>query len=176
MYNSFITDIRINPGQPEYGKFIQISGDSNFPAVSVIQVTPAFDGSTNGTNALLSTTNVWPKYAVLTYCINSSDSVGGTITPTSSAGYSTFSNYTSSISLTALSANSSRNYFYIQNLDTNPLFASFGPVANVSTWNTVLQGGTAVRDGKGGSWKDYNYKGMVTVYSAGTPNYIAWDC
>lgn len=176
MYSSFTTSFWNNGGYAEQNKFIQLSGDTKVPAMTVVQVSPAFDSSYSSTNQLLSTTTVYQKYAILTYNVNAADAVGGTITPSGSAGNSTVSTYVSSTSGTALLANSSRNYFYIMNLATTPLFVSFGPICNAGTMSTVLAAGTAAADGKGGSWgKDFNYKGMVTVYSSATPNYIAWD-
>lgn len=68
-----------NPQLVEYGKFVQLVGDTRFPAVSVLDLeypdrTLAFPG--NSAAPALSTYNVYPKYAVITYEANTLGSGG----------------------------------------------------------------------------------------------------
>jgi hypothetical protein len=183
MYSSFITGFGNAPGASEDNKFIQLAGDTRVPAMTVISVSPAFDGANSSLNPLLSTTTVYQKYAVLTYCVNAGDTAGGTTTATnqvlSLSTTNTNTTYTSATSAStsiALAANASRNYFYIQNLDITPLFVSFGTVCSVSAFSVILPAGTAKYNGTGGAWgKDFNYKGQVTVYASPSGTYNAWD-
>jgi len=52
----------------EYGKFLEIQGDSRFPAISVVRNEYA-DSST----ASVSSLSIYPKYAVITYLANPED-------------------------------------------------------------------------------------------------------
>lgn len=68
--NSYIT---ANPATAESGKFTQIDNDTRFPAISVLSVkyfdsSAAFPG--NSARPSLSSTAVYPKFAVLTYNTN----------------------------------------------------------------------------------------------------------
>lgn len=69
---------------------------------------------------------------------------------------------------TVLSSNTSRKNWQIQNLGTNPLYVRLGASATTSSggYNFILQPGTANDDGKGGSFWDDTYTGVVSV--AGT--------
>ncbi len=78
---------------------------------------------------------------------------------------------------TALPANTDRHYLFIQNLDTGVLKVKFGAGASTSDYDVILKGGSGVADGAGGSFNSdlAIYMGIVTVFSAGTPNYVAYD-
>ena len=79
-----------NPQLVEYGKFVQLVGDSRFPAVSVLDLeypdtTAAFPG--NSAAHPLSSYSVYPKYAVITYESNMLGSGG--FVYLSAGGYAT---------------------------------------------------------------------------------------
>lgn len=80
-------------------------------------------------------------------------------------------------SATALSANSTRTYWQIQNLGTNPLFVLCGTGASTTVFHAILKGGTANDDGLGASWAPESnvvYTGIVTI--AGTsPRYTVLE-
>lgn len=64
----------------EYGKFVELINDSNFPPVSVIRwsypdTTSAFPG--NSAALPVSSVDVYPKYAILTYSVNGGGGGGG---------------------------------------------------------------------------------------------------
>ena len=65
---SYVSDVRANPQQVEYQKFVEIQGDSRFPPISVIRSEYA-DSSTASVTAL----SIYPKTAVLAYLANASD-------------------------------------------------------------------------------------------------------
>ena len=66
MYDS---DVRVNQNLPEYGKFVEIKGDSRFPAVSVTR----FNSPNVAGMAPVSSVDTYSKYAVLTHLVNASD-------------------------------------------------------------------------------------------------------
>lgn len=71
--------------------------------------------------------------------------------------------------VTALSANSKRNGFNIQNVGTNTLFVLLGSGASTTVFHVVLKAGTGASDGLGGSFSQTDgvvYTGLITV--AGT--------
>lgn len=75
-------------------------------------------------------------------------------------------------SVTALFANTNREWFQIQNQGTNPLFIYFGPSASTSVYHFILKASTGAADGTGGSFSSQAavYRGLITV--AGTsPSY-----
>lgn len=78
---------------------------------------------------------------------------------------------------TALSANSARGAFVIQNLGTNALFVRYGTGASTTVFNVVLKGSTGNDDGSGGSIAMEGatmWTGDVTI--AGTsPRYVATE-
>jgi hypothetical protein len=61
----FNSSFRDNPNSVEYGKFVQLSGDNRFPAVSVIRSYPRGTGLTPVTAM-----DVYQKYAGLVYVVN----------------------------------------------------------------------------------------------------------
>lgn len=61
-------DVRAQQQLVEYQKFVQIQGDSRFPPISTISWEYA-----DTTTAAVSTLNVYPKTAVITYLANASD-------------------------------------------------------------------------------------------------------
>ena len=63
-YNSNVT---INPATVEYGKFLELQGDSRFPAISVTRY------ESRDSAPALSSVEVYPKYAVITYLANPED-------------------------------------------------------------------------------------------------------
>lgn len=66
---SFNSDVRQNPATLEHGKFVEIVGDSRFPATSVIRIQYPEDSSM----PTVTSVEVYPKYAVATYLANASD-------------------------------------------------------------------------------------------------------
>lgn len=78
---------------------------------------------------------------------------------------------------TALSANTKRIGWMIQNLGQNPLFVLMGPSASTTVFHIVLKGGSANDDGSGGVFADADgvvYTGIVTI--AGTsPRYTVLE-
>jgi len=64
---------------------------------------------------------------------------------------------------------------FIQNLDDTALAVKLGTGASTSSFNMILQAGTAADDGKGGFVMIENYVGEVSVAAmSGTARYIAW--
>jgi hypothetical protein len=64
---------------------------------------------------------------------------------------------------------------FIQNLDDAALAVKFGASASSSSFNLILQAGTAADDGKGGIVTINDYVGVVSVAAmTGSPRYIAW--
>lgn len=78
---------------------------------------------------------------------------------------------------TALSANTGRLGWQIQNLGTNALFVLLGPSASTTVFHTVLKAGTGNDDGTGGAMSQTAgsvYTGIITV--AGTsPRYTVLE-
>lgn len=127
LYNASINpSITVNRSQADQGIYVQIDGDSRFPAVSAITVvdypdnTQAFIpsdkklGSTPSYTPPLTTVVVYPKFATLQYVINSSDFIlgqGGFVSLTAgTSAYGTFAaikliNATTFNSLTATGSN-----------------------------------------------------------------------
>ena len=64
---SYNSNVAVNPAIVEYGKFVQLQGDSRFPAISVTR----WDYRDSGT--ALSSVDVYPKYAVISYLANPED-------------------------------------------------------------------------------------------------------
>lgn len=80
-------------------------------------------------------------------------------------------------SATALSANTNRKGWQIQNVGTNPLFVLLGSGASTTVFHAVLKGGSANSDGLGGSISQTSgvvYTGQITT--AGTsPLYVVME-
>lgn len=74
----------------------------------------------------------------------------------------------------ALSANTSRYSWSIQNTGTNPLFVNLGGTASSTVFHYVLKGGTGNEDGTGGSISESSgavFTGPISV--AGTsPRFV----
>jgi len=66
-YNSYSSNVTINPATVEYGKFVELQGDNRFPAISVTR----YDYRDSA--PALSSVEVYPKYAVITYLANPED-------------------------------------------------------------------------------------------------------
>jgi hypothetical protein len=66
---SYNSDVRQNPATLEHGKFVEIVGDSRFPATSVVRVQYPEDSSMPAVTSV----DVYPKYAVATFLANASD-------------------------------------------------------------------------------------------------------
>ena len=66
---SYNSDVRQNPATLEHGKFVEIVGDSRFPATSVVRVQYPEDASMPAVTSV----EVYPKYAVTTFLANASD-------------------------------------------------------------------------------------------------------
>jgi len=65
-----------NQATVEYGKFVELQGDSRFPAISVIR--PIYPDTSEAYNIPLSTiplssVDIYPKYAVISYLANPED-------------------------------------------------------------------------------------------------------
>lgn len=76
-----------------------------------------------------------------------------------------------------LSANTSRRGFYIQNLDTDPLFVRLGTGASSTVFHAVLKGGTAPDDGLGGSFSMMEgvvFQGVVSATGT-TPRFVVLE-
>ena len=76
---------------------------------------------------------------------------------------------------TALAANEDRNSWSIQNTGQNPLYVNLGGTASDTVFHVVLKGGTADKDGTGGSYSEDGsgtvFTGAITV--AGTsPKFV----
>lgn len=82
-----------------------------------------------------------------------------------------------SASITAISANTGRKGWSIQNLGTNALFVRLGSGASTTVFHYVLKGGTANDDGTGGSVSQTEgvvFNGVITI--AGTsPRYTMME-
>lgn len=64
---------------------------------------------------------------------------------------------------------------FIQNLDDAALAVKLGASASSSSFNLILQAGTAASDGKGGFVMIETHIGAVSVAAmSGTASYIAW--
>ena len=78
---------------------------------------------------------------------------------------------------TALAANSTRTYWQIQNIGTNPLFVLLGTGASTTVFHTILKGSSVQDDGSGastGSDTSQIYTGIITI--AGTsPRYVVLE-
>jgi len=64
--------------------------------------------------------------------------------------------------------NTSRRYWFLQNVGTAPVFIKFGLNASASSFNSIVHGGTSDSDGTGGSASSDNpiaYTGDISVYS-----------
>lgn len=62
-----------------------------------------------------------------------------------------------------LSADPNRKGFLIQNVGTNPVGIKLGANPDADTIAVILPAGTALNDGKGGSWEWRVYRGAVTA-------------
>lgn len=76
---SYVSNVVRNQATTEYGKFVEIQNDSRFPPVSVVRY--EYADSTEAFNWPLSTTplssvDIYPKYAVLTYDISEAQTNG----------------------------------------------------------------------------------------------------
>ncbi len=67
-----------------------------------------------------------------------------------------------------------RNFGYIQNVGTNPIYSALSGTASPANYSFILAGGTATGDGKGSSWTFNNYYGSVSV-SGNSILYTAWE-
>ena len=65
---AYQSNVVANPQTVEYGKFLEIQGDTRFPAISVVRNTYP-DTNTVGLTSL----SVYPKYAVISYLANPED-------------------------------------------------------------------------------------------------------
>jgi len=65
---TYRSNVIANAQTVEYGKFLEIQGDTRFPAISVVRNEYA-DSST----ASVSSVSIYPKYAVITYLANPED-------------------------------------------------------------------------------------------------------
>jgi len=71
---------------------------------------------------------------------------------------------------TVLPANERRAWFAIINLDDAPVLVKLGAGATTSDFNVALQACTTADDGKGGSYFDASYRGIVSIIaSTGAP-------
>jgi hypothetical protein len=73
---SYSSNVVRNPQTVEYGKFVEILGDSRFPAISVIrQQYPDYSEAYNIplSTQPVSSVDIYPKYGVITYLANASD-------------------------------------------------------------------------------------------------------
>lgn len=69
-----------------------------------------------------------------------------------------------------LTANGQRAWFGVINLDTDPVLVKLGAGASTSDFHIPLQACTAADDGKGGSYFDSSWKGVVSIVaSTGSP-------
>lgn len=73
-------------------------------------------------------------------------------------------------------ANDNRRWWFIQNLDTNPLFVKLGTGASSSDFNFILKAGTGTDDGLGGSYESQVlvFTGIISVAGT-TPRYVATE-
>jgi len=64
---------------------------------------------------------------------------------------------------------------FIQNLDDAALAVKYGASCSTTSFNVILQAGSAADDGKGGFLYVTDYVGEVSVAPmSGTASYIAW--
>lgn len=78
---------------------------------------------------------------------------------------------------TALSANTGRAGWGIQNQGTNPLFVRLGDSASTTVFHIILKGGSAVNDGNGGTFTQTQgtvYQGKITT-SGIAPTYTVFE-
>jgi len=118
--SSYNVNVVSNYQTAEYGKFIQLTDNTTFPAVSVTRVehpdtTQAFPQSLQSQS--LTTVDIYPKYATLNYVVNAADFP----VPTLSAG-------TVNISTSALNATT-------QDID-NQIITVINPAVVATEWNT----------------------------------------
>ena len=69
---------------------------------------------------------------------------------------------------TIFESNSSRRYWFMQNVGTAPVFIKFGAGASTTSFNSIIHGGSSDSDGTGGSASSDNpisYTGDISVYS-----------
>ena len=69
---------------------------------------------------------------------------------------------------TIFESNTSRRYWFIQNVGTVPVFIKFGTGASATSFNSIIHGGSSDSDGTGGSASSDNpisYTGDISVYS-----------
>jgi len=73
---AFESNVIRNPQLVEYGKFVELKDDSRFPAISVVRLQYPDTSSAYNiplSTAPLSSVDIYPKYAVVTYLANASD-------------------------------------------------------------------------------------------------------
>lgn len=156
--------------------------DALLPTILTLVTNPAV-GDTSATL----TTNF--LYVTGTFTATFSNGESRTVTLTNGATTCTWSGALNSVANTSLSvanahdgaqaaatallANSAREFFQIQNQDSNPLFVYFGSGATTSKYHFVLKAGTGAADGTGGSYSSQAvvYRGIITVASSGTASY-----
>ena len=74
---SYQSNVVRNPELVEYGKFVELTNDARFPAISVTRISPrdqsaAFGNNNTGMPAFTSI-DIYPKYGIITYLANASD-------------------------------------------------------------------------------------------------------
>jgi len=79
---SYNSNVVVNEVLPEYGKFVEIKNDSRFPPISVTR----WDYRDSGA---LSSVDIYPKYAVLTYRVGGNEG-GYTMCETRTSGNPSF--------------------------------------------------------------------------------------
>jgi hypothetical protein len=65
---AYRSNVIANAQTVEYGKFLEIQGDTRFPAISVVRNEYA-----DSSSASVSSVSIYPKYAVITYLANPED-------------------------------------------------------------------------------------------------------
>lgn len=70
---SYNNDVREPFATVDYNKFVRIEGDNRFPALTAVRI----QGTEFGNMTPLTSYEVYPKYAVLSYIVNASDISGG---------------------------------------------------------------------------------------------------
>jgi hypothetical protein len=117
--SGFTSSIVSNPQIVEYGKFVRIDDDTRFPAVSVTNfkypdTTAAYPG--NSATPVVQSIDIYPKYAVLNYVINTQGS-GGYDYATAGSGLSAAGGYSGLLTLSATTiAGITAKYSPIDNL------------------------------------------------------------
>ncbi len=86
------------------------------------------------------------------------------------------SSYVSATDSAVLAANANRKGWIIQNLDDVAVYVKLGAGASNTDFSFVLKAGDAANDGKGGSFTDELYTGIVSVKaSSGWPRVVTTE-